>query len=72
MSDPSGRHFLQIPGPTNVPDRVLRAIQETALAYVTEPSVRLRGQGRRPDRVDRTMVTRAPHLEAAVRGRRED
>ena len=23
---PSGRHFLQIPGPTNVPDRVLRAI----------------------------------------------
>ena len=22
---PSGRHFLQIPGPTNVPDRVLRA-----------------------------------------------
>ena len=21
-----GRHFLQIPGPTNVPDRVLRAI----------------------------------------------
>ncbi|MDA2927700.1 aminotransferase class V-fold PLP-dependent enzyme [Acidobacteria bacterium AH-259-G07] len=30
MSDPnarrSGRHFLQIPGPTNVPDRVLRAM----------------------------------------------
>ena len=23
---PEGRHFLQIPGPTNVPDRVLRAI----------------------------------------------
>jgi len=23
---PTGRHFLQIPGPTNVPDRVLRAI----------------------------------------------
>ena len=22
----TGRHFLQIPGPTNVPDRVLRAI----------------------------------------------
>ncbi|MGY9015514.1 MAG: serine--glyoxylate aminotransferase, partial [Rhodospirillales bacterium] len=22
----SGRHFLQIPGPSNVPDRVLRAI----------------------------------------------
>ena len=23
---PAGRHFLQIPGPTNVPDGVLRAI----------------------------------------------
>ena len=22
----NGRHFLQIPGPTNVPDRILRAI----------------------------------------------
>jgi alanine-glyoxylate transaminase/serine-glyoxylate transaminase/serine-pyruvate transaminase len=22
----TGRHFLQIPGPTNIPDRVLRAI----------------------------------------------
>jgi len=26
MSAPAGRHFLQIPGPTNVPDRVLRAM----------------------------------------------
>jgi alanine-glyoxylate transaminase / serine-glyoxylate transaminase / serine-pyruvate transaminase len=26
MAFKSGRHFLQIPGPTNVPDRVLRAI----------------------------------------------
>ena len=26
MSYKSGRHFLQIPGPTNVPDRVLRAM----------------------------------------------
>jgi alanine-glyoxylate transaminase / serine-glyoxylate transaminase / serine-pyruvate transaminase len=26
MSRTAGRHFLQIPGPTNVPDRVLRAI----------------------------------------------
>jgi len=25
-SHPAGRHFLQIPGPTNVPDRVLRAM----------------------------------------------
>jgi alanine-glyoxylate transaminase/serine-glyoxylate transaminase/serine-pyruvate transaminase len=26
MSAPSGRHFLQIPGPSNVPDRILHAI----------------------------------------------
>jgi alanine-glyoxylate transaminase/serine-glyoxylate transaminase/serine-pyruvate transaminase len=26
MPQPAGRHFLQIPGPTNVPDRVLRAM----------------------------------------------
>jgi alanine-glyoxylate transaminase/serine-glyoxylate transaminase/serine-pyruvate transaminase len=26
MTIPTGRHFLQIPGPTNVPDRVLRAM----------------------------------------------
>ena len=26
MTHPVGRHFLQIPGPTNVPDRILRAI----------------------------------------------
>ncbi len=26
MNHRSGRHFLQIPGPTNVPDRVLRAM----------------------------------------------
>jgi alanine-glyoxylate transaminase/serine-glyoxylate transaminase/serine-pyruvate transaminase len=28
MGYKSGRHFLQIPGPTNVPDRVLRAISQ--------------------------------------------
>ena len=26
MNHRSGRHFLQVPGPTNVPDRVLRAM----------------------------------------------
>ena len=26
MSHPEGRHFVQIPGPTNVPERVLRAL----------------------------------------------
>jgi len=28
-----GRHFLQIPGPTNVPDRVLRAIAEPTIDH---------------------------------------
>ena len=32
-SDPSGRHFLQIPGPTNVPDRVLRAIARPSIDH---------------------------------------
>ena len=27
----SGRHFLQIPGPTNVPDRVLRALSRPTI-----------------------------------------
>jgi alanine-glyoxylate transaminase / serine-glyoxylate transaminase / serine-pyruvate transaminase len=30
---PSGRHFLQIPGPTNVPDRVLRAIDRPVIDH---------------------------------------
>src|SRR5690349_23414920 len=29
----SGRHFLQIPGPTNVPDRVLRAIDNPTVDH---------------------------------------
>ena len=29
----TGRHFLQIPGPTNVPDRVLRAIASPVLDH---------------------------------------
>src|SRR5215471_10184806 len=33
MSHPSGRHFLQIPGPTNVPDRVLRAIARPTIDH---------------------------------------
>jgi alanine-glyoxylate transaminase / serine-glyoxylate transaminase / serine-pyruvate transaminase len=32
-SHPSGRHFLQIPGPTNVPDRVLRAIDSLTIDH---------------------------------------
>jgi alanine-glyoxylate transaminase / serine-glyoxylate transaminase / serine-pyruvate transaminase len=30
---PAGRHFLQIPGPTNVPDRVLRAIDQPTIDH---------------------------------------
>src|SRR5436190_13359902 len=33
MPHPSGRHFLQIPGPTNVPDRVLRAIDHATIDH---------------------------------------
>ena len=33
MSIPTGRHFLQIPGPTNVPDRVLRAIARPTIDH---------------------------------------
>src|SRR5262245_40355729 len=29
----SGRHFLQIPGPTNVPDRVLRALSKPTIDH---------------------------------------
>lgn len=33
MSYAPGRHFLQIPGPTNVPDRVLRAIDRPTMDH---------------------------------------
>ena len=33
MSRAAGRHFLQIPGPTNVPDRVLRAIDRPTMDH---------------------------------------
>jgi alanine-glyoxylate transaminase / serine-glyoxylate transaminase / serine-pyruvate transaminase len=33
MAYRSGRHFLQIPGPTNVPDRVLRAIDRATIDH---------------------------------------
>ncbi len=29
----AGRHFLQIPGPTNVPDRVLRAMDNPTMDH---------------------------------------
>lgn len=33
MTTHSGRHFLQIPGPTNVPERVLRAIDSATIDH---------------------------------------
>ena len=33
MSHRAGRHFLQIPGPTNVPDRVLRAMDRPTIDH---------------------------------------
>jgi alanine-glyoxylate transaminase/serine-glyoxylate transaminase/serine-pyruvate transaminase len=33
MTYNSGRHFLQIPGPTNVPDRVLRALSKPTIDH---------------------------------------
>ena len=29
----NGRHFLQIPGPTNVPDRILRALSRPTIDH---------------------------------------
>ncbi len=33
MGSKSGRHFLQIPGPTNVPDRILRAMSRPTIDH---------------------------------------
>src|SRR6202158_1574377 len=33
MTVKRGRHFLQIPGPTNVPDRVLRALAQPTIDH---------------------------------------
>jgi len=33
MTYRAGRHFLQIPGPTNVPDRILRAIDRATIDH---------------------------------------
>jgi alanine-glyoxylate transaminase/serine-glyoxylate transaminase/serine-pyruvate transaminase len=41
MSYLAGRHFLQIPGPTNVPDRVLRAIDNPTIDHRSADFARL-------------------------------
>jgi alanine-glyoxylate transaminase/serine-glyoxylate transaminase/serine-pyruvate transaminase len=40
----AGRHFLQIPGPTNVPDRVLRAIAQPTIDHRGPEFARLAGE----------------------------
>jgi alanine-glyoxylate transaminase/serine-glyoxylate transaminase/serine-pyruvate transaminase len=55
---PAGRHFLQIPGPTNVPDRVLRAIDRPTIDHRGPEFARL---GRDVlDRIRLVFQTRCP------------
>ena len=44
MSIPRGRHFLQIPGPTNVPDRILRALSRPTIDHRGPEFARLTGE----------------------------
>jgi len=37
----TGRHFLQIPGPTNVPDRILRAMDRPVTDHRSQEFARL-------------------------------
>ena len=37
----NGRHFLQIPGPTNVPERVLRAMDRATIDHRSDAFARL-------------------------------
>ena len=46
----SGRHFLQIPGPTNTPDRVLRAMAQPTIDHRSAEFADARARGaRRPE-----------------------
>lgn len=40
MVHQAGRHFLQIPGPTNVPDRVLRAMDMPTIDHRSQDFAR--------------------------------
>jgi alanine-glyoxylate transaminase/serine-glyoxylate transaminase/serine-pyruvate transaminase len=63
---PSGRHFLQIPGPTNVPDRVLRAIDRPTIDHRGPEFARL---GRSIlDRIGAVFQTREPVVIYAASG----
>src|SRR5436189_4107687 len=41
MTHRAGRHFLQVPGPSNVPDRVLRAIAAPTIDHRSPAFARL-------------------------------
>ena len=63
---PSGRHFLQIPGPTNVPDRVLRAIDRPTIDHRGPEFARL---GRSIlDRIGTVFQTKEPIVVYAASG----
>ena len=63
---PSGLHFLQIPGPTNVPDRVLRAIDRPTIDHRGPEFARL---GRSIlDRIGSIFQTREPVIIYAASG----
>ena len=44
MSNRAGRHFLQIPGPSNVPDRVLRAMDMPTMDHRGPEFAQLTGE----------------------------
>ena len=44
LASRSGRHFLQIPGPTNVPERVLRAMDRALIDHRGPEFARLAGE----------------------------
>src|SRR5437773_2860397 len=62
----SGRHFLQIPGPTNVPDRILRAIDRATIDHRGPEFAQL---GRSIlDRIGSIFQTREPVIIYAASG----
>ncbi len=40
MAHVAGRHFLQIPGPTNVPDRVLEVVSRAETVFAGWSAIR--------------------------------
>ena len=63
---PSGRHFLQIPGPTSVPDRILRAIDQPTIDHRGPEFGRLTLEVL--DRLKRVFRTESPVIIYAASG----